>query len=589
MADYLPPVRDMQFLLHNVFDVSSLWASLPAYSEVDRDTADAILEEMGKLAAQAIAPLNRSGDEEGCHWHDGVVTTPVGFKEAYQAYTEGGWGALCGNPEYGGMGMPKMLGVLCDEMLYSANNSFTLYPVLTAGGCLAVDAHASEEQKQRYLPKFYDGSWSCAMALTEPHCGTDLGLIRTKATPNDDGSYAITGTKIFITAGEHDLTDNIVHLVLAKLPDAPAGTRGISMFIVPKFKHDDSGELGESNQVHCGSLEHKMGIKASATCVMNYDGSQGWLLGEPNRGLANMFTMMNFERLSIGIQGIGCGEMSYQCALDYAKERLQGRSAAGVAAPDKPADPLLVHPDIRRMLLTMRAYNEGGRCLAVYTAQQLDIAKHGTDAEQVKKAQQLVALLTPVCKAFFTDKGLDSCVLGQQVLGGHGYVREWGQEQLVRDARIAQIYEGTNGIQALDLLGRKVVADKGQAFAVFVAEVQEFIDSAALDNAVLSQLQEELNQLQTVTQTLLERAADDPHSVGAASVEYLHLLGYVAYAYMWAKMQVAADASGDQALAQSKRGVATFFRSHLLPQTKALAASIANGSAAMMNMPESHF
>ncbi|MGB0900039.1 MAG: acyl-CoA dehydrogenase family protein, partial [Psychrobium sp.] len=446
MTEFTPPLEDMNFLLSDVFNVEQLWQNIPALADaVDIDTAQAILEEGGKLASNLVAPLNRSGDEEGATWLDGKVTTPEGFKAAFETFAQGGWGGLCGEADYGGMGMPKMLGVLFDEMMYAANSSFTLYPTLTAGACLALNAHGCDELKTNYLPNLYSGHWSASMCLTEPHSGTDLGLIKTKAVPNTDGSYDITGTKIFITGGEHDLTENIIHLVLAKLPDAPDGARGISLFLVPKLIVE-SGQSTASNNVSCGSIEHKMGIKASATCVMNFDGAKGYLVGELNKGLACMFTMMNYERLSIGIQGIGCGEMAYQGAAQYAKERLQSKGVGELRDASKAADPIVVHGDVRRMLLTARANNEGSRAFALYIAKQLDIAKFSDNQQDVAKATSLVALLTPVAKAFFTDLGFESTVLGQQVFGGHGYIREWGMEQLVRDVRIAQIYEGTNGI-----------------------------------------------------------------------------------------------------------------------------------------------
>ncbi|MGB1221226.1 MAG: acyl-CoA dehydrogenase family protein, partial [Alcanivoracaceae bacterium] len=448
MATYKAPLDDMRFVLNDVFEADKLWASMPATAEVTRDLADAILEEAGKMVEGVLLPLNRQGDEQGCTWNDGVVTTPEGFKDAYNTYREMGWTALSGNPAFGGQGMPKSLAVLFEEMMHATNTSFALYPLLSNGATLCLDAHATQEMKETYLPKMYSGEWAGTMCLTEPHCGTDLGIMRTKAVPNDDGSYNITGTKIFITGGEHDLTDNIIHLVLAKLPDAPAGSKGISLFLVPKFLLDDNQNPGERNGVQCGSIEHKMGIKGSATCVMNFDDARGWMVGEPNQGLAAMFTMMNYERISIGLQGVGLGDVSYQSAVEYAKDRLQGRAASGVQNASGPADPIIHHGDVRRMLLTMRALNEGARALAAYVGLQLDTAKFSEDAAARTAAEDRVALLTPVAKAFFSDRGLETCIIGQQVFGGHGYVREWGMEQFVRDARIAQIYEGTNGIQA---------------------------------------------------------------------------------------------------------------------------------------------
>ncbi|WP_132565860.1 acyl-CoA dehydrogenase C-terminal domain-containing protein [Pseudomonas aeruginosa] len=577
MPEYNAPLRDMRFLLNDVFDAPALWQRLPRLAErIDADTADAILEEAAKVTGGLLAPLNRSGDEEGAQWQDGAVRTPAGFREAYATYAEGGWVGLTGNPAHGGMGMPKMLAVQFEEMMYAANASFSLYSTLSAGACLALDAHGSEELKNRYLPNMYAGTWAGSMCLTEPHAGTDLGIIRTKAEPQADGSYRISGTKIFITGGEQDLTENIIHLVLAKLPDAPAGSRGISLFLVPKFLVGDDGALGARNAVHCGSIEHKMGIKASATCVMNFDGASGWLVGEVNKGLAAMFTMMNYERLSIGIQGIGCAEMSYQSAVAYARERLQSRAPTGPVARDKAADPIIVHPDVRRMLLTMKALTEGGRAFSTYVGQQLDLAKYAEDQEERSQAEALVALLTPVAKAFFTDTGLESCVLGQQVFGGHGYIREWGQEQLVRDVRIAQIYEGTNGIQALDLMGRKVVANGGLFLSIFSREVRTFAAGANAELAeFVTPLLTALDLLDNLTQGIVARAGNDPREIGAASVEYLHLFGYTAYAYLWARMAAAAlrQREADPAFHDGKLATARFYFARILPRVHSLAAA----------------
>ncbi|WP_433886703.1 acyl-CoA dehydrogenase C-terminal domain-containing protein [Pseudomonas vranovensis] len=589
MPEFNAPLRDMRFVLHEVFHGPALWARLPALAErVDADTADAILEEAAKITSQLIAPLNRSGDEQGVAFEAGSVRTPDGFRQAWQTYRDGGWVGLAGNPEFGGLGMPKMLAVQFEEMLYAANCSFSLYSALSAGCCLAIDAHASEALKASYLPALYSGQWAGTMCLTEPHAGTDLGIIRSKAEPQADGSYKVSGTKIFITGGDQDLTENIIHLVLAKLPDAPAGPKGISLFLVPKRLVNADGSLGASNAVSCGSLEHKMGIKASATCVMNFDGASGYLIGEPNRGLAAMFTMMNYERLSIGIQGIGCAEASYQNAARYACERLQSRAASGAQNKQQIADPIIVHPDVRRMLLTMRALTEGGRAFATYVGQQLDIAKYAEDADERDAAQRQVALLTPVAKAFFTDNGLESCVLGQQVFGGHGYIREWGQEQLVRDVRIAQIYEGTNGIQALDLLGRKVVADGGQALAAFAAQIRQFSES---EPPFRQPLLEALARLENISQWLCEQARRDPNAIGAASVEYLHLFGYVAYAYMWSRMAAVARDSlvQDPAFYGAKLASAGFYFERLLPRTLSLHASIRAGSASLFELDVAQF
>ena len=590
MPEFNAPLRDMRFVLHEVFQAPSLWARLPALAEtVDADTADAILEEAAKVTGGLIAPLNRSGDEEGAQWEGGDVRTPAGFREAYATYTEGGWVGLSGNPQYGGMGMPKMLAVAFEEMLYAAGSSFALYSALSSGACLAIDAHASEELKTAYLPPMYEGRWAGSMCLTEAHAGTDLGIIRTRAEPQADGSYRISGSKIFITGGEQDLTENIIHLVLAKLPGAPAGPKGISLFLVPKVMVGSDVSLGERNAVSCGSIEHKMGIKASATCVMNFDGATGYLIGEENKGLAAMFTMMNYERLSIGIQGIGCAEASYQSAVAYARERIQSRAATGPVNNDKVADPIIVHADVRRMLLTMKALNEGGRAFACYVGQQLDLAKYAEDTRERQNAESLVALLTPIAKAFFTDNGLESCVHGQQVFGGHGYIREWGQEQLVRDVRIAQIYEGTNGIQALDLLGRKVVANGGAALRLFAGEVRDF--AHAHESPYGERLVEALERLEGVSGWLLEQAKTDPNSVGAASVEYLHLFGYVAYAYMWARMAAVAQSkrSGDDAFYSGKLATAEFFFTRLLPRTLSLEASIRAGSQPLYGLAAEQF
>ena len=594
MAEYQAPLRDIRFVLNEVFEADKLWQSLPGLEGgIDAETADAMLEEAGKITSQTIAPLNRNGDEEGAVWNNGEVTTPAGFKQAYTTYAEGGWVGLAGNPEYGGMGMPKTLGVQVEEMLYGANNSFALYVALTAGSTLALDAHGSEELKQTYLPRMYDGSWAGTMCLTEPHAGTDLGIIRTKAVPEADGSYAVTGTKIFITGGEHDLTENIIHLVLAKLPDAPAGPKGISLFLVPKFLVNADGSLGERNTVTCGSIEHKMGIKGSATCVMNFDDAKGYLIGELNKGLNAMFTMMNYERLSIGIQGIGCGEASYQTALEYARERIQSRAPTGAVQPDKAADPIIVHPDVRRMLLTMKAMPEGSRAFSTYVGMQLDTSKYAGDAQIKKKGEDLVALLTPVAKAFFTDIGFESCVHGQQVLGGHGYIREWGQEQLVRDVRIAQIYEGTNGIQALDLMGRKTVANGGAFFNVFAAEIDGFIaDNDAAEMAEFVQpLQAALENLKQLTAQVIASSKTNPNEVGAASVEYLHVFGYTAYAYMWARMArtaLAVDQDAD-GFYQAKLATARFFFKRLLPRVHSLSESVRAGSDVLFELDAAHF
>jgi len=592
MADYQAPLRDMRFVLNEVFDAPKLWQALPALAEVvDAETADAILEEAGKITANSIAPLNRSGDEEGCRWDGGAVSTPAGYREAYQLYAEGGWVGVGGDPAFGGMGMPKVISAQVEEMMNSASLAFGLYPMLTSGACLSIYAHASEELKQKYLPNMYAGVWSGSMCLTEPHAGTDLGIIRTKAEPQADGSYKVSGTKIFITGGEHDLTDNIIHLVLAKLPDAPAGSRGISLFLVPKVLVNDDGSLGERNSLSCGSIEHKMGIQASATCVMNFDGATGWMVGEPNKGLAAMFTMMNYERLGVGIQGLATGERSYQGAIEYARERIQSRAPTGPVAQDKAADPIIVHPDVRRMLLTMKALNEGGRAFSSYVALQLDIAKFSDDEAARQRAEAQVALLTPVAKAFLTDMGLETTVHGQQVFGGHGFIREWGQEQLVRDCRITQIYEGTNGIQALDLVGRKIVGSGGTMYQAFVDEIRAFVASAGKDlNEFTEPLKAALDNLDELTAWVIDQAKTNPNEIGAASVEYLHVFGYTAYAYMWARMAAVALAKqGEGDFYQSKLGTARFYFARLLPRIHSLTASVKAGSDSLYLLEAAQF
>ena len=594
MAEYKAPLRDMSFVLNEVFEADKLWDSLAGLEGVvDADTAAAILEEAAKITSQVIAPLNRESDEQGSKWADGEVTAPDGFKDAYQTFCEGGWNGLGGNAEYGGMGMPKTLTAQVEEMLQSASMSFGLAPMLTAGACLSIDAHATDELKETYLPNMYSGIWSGAMDLTEPHAGTDLGIIRSKAIENDDGSYDITGTKIFITWGEHDMAENIIHLVLAKLPDSPAGAKGISLFLVPKFFVNEDGSLGERNSFSCGSLEKKMGIKASATCVMNFDGAKGWLVGEVNQGLNCMFTMMNYERLVVGIQALGAAEMSYQNAAEYARDRIQSRSPAGPKFPEKAADPIIVHPDVRRMLMSMRSITEGSRAFSTYVGKWLDISKFSDNEADKKQAAALVALLTPVAKSFLSDKALETTVIGQQVFGGHGFIREWGQEQLVRDVRITQIYEGANGIQAMDLMGRKVVANGGRFVEVFAQDVETFIadnQGTAGMAEFLEPLQVELDNLKAVTATVIEQSKDDVHAIGAAANDYLHLFGFTAFAYMWAMMaKVAlADQTGEE-FYQSKLAVARFYFQRELTATKSLSARVQAGAQSIMSMTAEQF
>ena len=592
MADYQAPLRDMRFVMYDVFRANEQWSQWPALNEtIDRETADAILEEAAKLASKTIAPLNRPGDEQGCQWHDGQVITPTGYKEAYQLFSAGGWTGLGGNPEYGGMGMPKVLAAQFDEMTSSASLAFTLYPSLGAGACLAIDAHASDDLKATYLPPIYSGQWTGTMCLTEAHAGSDLGIIRTKAEDNGDGSYAITGTKIFITGGEHDLSENIIHLVLAKLADAPAGPKGISLFLVPKFLVNPDGSPGERNGLSCGAIEKKMGIHGSATCVMNFDGATGYLVGEVNKGLNAMFTMMNYERLHVGIQGLGASEMSYQTALAYARDRLQGRSANGAQQPDKTADPLLVHGDIRRMLLNTKAFNEAGRAFSTYVAMQLDIARFSPDAQEREKANALAALLTPVVKAFLTDIGLESCIAGQQILGGHGYIREWGQEQLVRDVRIAQIYEGTNGIQALDLLGRKIFQNDGAYLGILLNDITL---SVKPEDEFAETLLNAVDQLEKLTARLLSESRRAPDTINAAGVDYLNALAYVCFGWMWLSMSKAAArklaSCGDNpAWLAAKQVTARHYFKRLLPRFQSAAAAALAGTGELFALSEDQF
>ncbi|MDH4609273.1 acyl-CoA dehydrogenase C-terminal domain-containing protein [Pseudomonas sp. BN102] len=595
MPEYKAPLRDISFLTDEVFDYPASYAALGA-SDATPDMVAAILEEGAKFCEQVLSPINRSGDEEECQWRDGVVTTPKGFKEAFAQYVEGGWNGLAADPAYGGQGLPLSLGLIISEMVASANQSWAMYPGLTHGAMSAIHAHGSEEQKQTYLTRLTEGRWTGTMCLTEPHCGTDLGIIKTRAVPQADGSYAISGTKIFISAGEHDMSENIVHLVLAKLPDAPAGTKGISLFIVPKFLPAGEG-VGERNAVSCGSIEHKMGIKASATCVMNFDGATGFLIGEANKGLNCMFTMMNHARLGTGMQGLCLGEASYQGAVRYANDRLQMRALTGPKAPDKAADPIIVHPDVRRMLLTMKAFNEGNRALAYFTAQQLDIAHRSEDAAAREEAENLLAFLTPICKAFMTESGLEATNLGMQVFGGHGYIREWGMEQLVRDCRIAPIYEGTNGIQALDLLGRKVLGSQGKLLRGFTKLIHKFCLAQAehprlkAQAAELARLNQQWGEL---TQKVGMAAMKNPDEVGAAALDYLMYSGYITLAYFWLRMALVADGKlqageGDSAYYQTKLATCDFYFKRLLPRTEAHRAAVEAGSDCLMQLPAENF
>jgi len=595
MPEYKAPLRDMRFLVDEVFDFHAGYAAMGA-TDASPDMVNAILEEGAKFCEQVIAPLNRSGDEEECTFDNGVVTTPTGFKEAFQQFAEGGWMSLSADPTYGGQGLPHSLGLLFSEMIGSSNYAWGMYPGLTQGAMAAIHAHGTEEQKQTYLTQMTEANWTGTMCLTEAHCGTDLGLIKTRAVPQADGSYSLTGSKIFISSGEHDLSENIVHLVLAKLPDAPAGTKGISLFIVPKFLPAADGKAGERNAVSCGSIEHKMGIKGSATCVINFDNAKGYLIGEMNKGLNCMFTMMNHARLGTGMQGLCLGETSYQGALKYATERLQMRSLTGAKAPEKSADPIIVHPDVRRMLLTMKAFNEGNRALAYFCAQLLD-QLHAETEEQRQQAEDLLAFLTPICKAFMTETGLEVTNHGMQVFGGHGFIREWGMEQLVRDCRIALLYEGTNGIQALDLLGRKVLGSQGKLLRGFTKLVHKFCEA----NASHPQLQGAFNQLATLNKEWGElttkvgmAAMKNPDEVGAAATDYLMYSGYVVLAYFWLRMAVVAQekidaGSGDAEFYKAKLATADFYFKRLLPRTLVHRAGVEAGSESLMQLSAEQF
>jgi alkylation response protein AidB-like acyl-CoA dehydrogenase len=596
MQTYKAPLRDMRFVLHELHDSAAL-TQLNGLQDVTPDLMDSILEEAARLAEEVLLPLNASGDEQGCVLENGVVRTPKGFKEAYATFREGGWTALSADPRYGGQGLPESLNKLVEEMSCSANLSFGLYPGLTHGAYQAIHSHATEDLKDTYLAKMVDGTWSGTMCLTEAHCGTDLGLLRTRATPQPDGSYKITGSKIFISAGEHDLTENIIHLVLARLPDAPKGTRGISLFLVPKFIPSTDGRPGPRNGVVCTALEHKMGIKASATCQLTFEDATGWLIGEPNRGLNCMFTMMNSERLSVGIQGLGAAETSYQSAVAYARERIQGRSLSGAKATDKAADPILVHPDVRRMLLTIRAYSEGCRALGGWVARELDEMERSDDPDVRKNAEDFTALMTPVVKALFTDLGFESTNLGMQVYGGHGYIRGKGMEQLVRDARISMLYEGTNGVQALDLVGRKLPQGAGRMLRSFFHPVSTFIEQNSSHKSLGEMIKgfgKAFGALQLATAHIAAKGMADPEEAGAAATEYLRLFGLVALGFMWARSAVIAveklATPGDDApFYKAKLTTARFYMERVLPQVGGLLAAIKSGKAAMMDMEEAAF
>ena len=597
MPTYTAPARDARFIVNEVLDLAS-YGNLPGFESATPDIIDTVIGEGGKFCEQVLAPLNRSGDEEGCTRHaDGSVTTPKGFKEAYLQFKEAGWGTLSQPEEFGGQGMPHVLAFALEEFISSANHSFGMYPGLAGGAVAALIAQGSDEQKATYLPKMISGEWLGTMNLTEPQCGTDLGLIRTKAEPQADGSYAITGTKIFISAGEHDLTENIIHLVLAKLPGAPESSKGISLFVVPKVLVNADGSLGERNAVVCGSIEEKMGIHGNSTCLLNYDGAKGWLVGEENKGLAAMFIMMNAARLGVGVQGLSQAEIAYQNAVAYAKDRRQGRALTGPAEPDQKADPIIVHPDVRRMLMEGKAFTEGMRALCLWGALQVDLSHKAQTEQEREEADALIGLMTPVIKGYGTDRGFQVAVDMQQVFGGHGYIREWGMEQYVRDARIAQIYEGTNGIQAMDLCGRKLAQGGGAAIQAFFKLVGEECAAAKADEALAplaEKLEKALREQQAATMWFMQNAMANPNHLGAGAHHYMTLMGLVTLGWMWLKMARVAQAKlaaggEDKAFYEAKLVTARFYAERFLPDAGALRRKLEAGADALMALDAEGF
>jgi len=597
MPSYTAPTRDMRFVVNEVLDIAS-HGNLPGFEMATPDLAEAVIGEAGRFCADVIAPLNASGDAEGCTRHDdGSVTTPTGFKEAFGQYRESGWGTVSMPEEWGGQGLPHVLGLVVEEFMCSANQAFAMYPGLTNGAVAAILAVGSEEQKATYLPKMIANEWLGTMNLTEPHCGTDLGLIRTKAVPNDDGSYAVTGTKIFISAGEHDLTDNIIHLVLAKTPGAPDSSKGISLFIVPKFLVNEDGSLGERNGVSCGSIEEKMGIHGNSTCLLNYDGAKGWLLGEENRGLAAMFVMMNAARIGVGIQGLSQAEVAYQNAVAYAIDRRQGRALTGAKEPQEKADPIIVHPDVRRMLMDAKAFTEGMRALYLWAGLQVDLSHRAETEEERAAADALLGLLTPVVKGYGTDRGYDVATNMQQVFGGHGYIREWGMEQFVRDARIAMIYEGTNGVQAMDLCGRKLALNGGKAIQDFFRLIDDEVAEAKRDEAlapIAESLEKAVGQQKAATMWFMQNAMQNPNHLGAGAHHYMHIMGIVTLGLMWlrmAKVAQAALAAGtdDKAFYKAKLVTAKYYADRVMPDAGALRRKIEAGADSMMALDEEGF
>ena len=594
MSTYKAPLDDLRFALYDVLGAEALFARL-GQGEVNRELVDAVLDEAARFSETVLAPLNKIGDEIGCKYDkaSGDVTAPPGFRQAFDQFVEGGWTGLTNAPEHGGQGMPAVIGAVLTELVDSANLAWGNFPMLSHGAVQALETYGEDWQKKVFLEPLVAGAWTGTMCLTEPHCGTDLGLLKTRAEPFADDMYSVTGTKIFITAGEHDLVPNIVHLVLARLPDAPAGAKGISLFVVPKFKVARDGTVGERNAVRCGAIEHKMGIHGSATCVMNFDGAQGYLVGEPHKGLQAMFVMMNSARLGVGVQGLGLSERAYQNALRYARERLQSRSLSGPKTPDKPADPIIVHPDVRRMLLSQKALVEGGRLLSLHAYAQLDIAAKAADPADRERAHTLVSFLTPISKACLTEWSIENTYNAVQCFGGHGYIAEHGIEQLARDARITTLYEGTTGIQSLDLIGRKTAATQGAGLKLFLAEVEAFAKQHEGDAALaefIAPLRGKCAEWSKLTIDVLQRAASNPEELGAASTDYLFYSGYAVLAYWWARSVAAANASSrPQAFKDAKRDTARFYYARLLPRTLAHKAAIESGAGSLMAMPAGAF
>ncbi|MFQ3289181.1 MAG: alkylation response protein AidB-like acyl-CoA dehydrogenase [Alteromonadaceae bacterium] len=595
MFKYKAPQRDYRFVMQELLDCKSHYKDL-GYDDANEEMVDAILSEAGKFTEQVIAPINQIGDQQGCHWENGKVTTPDGFKEAYQQYIEGGWPTLSQAEEFGGQGLPHSLNTTISEMLSAANHSFSMYPGLSHGCMFTLEDHGTEQQKKMFMPKLVDGSWTGTMCLTESHCGTDLGLLRTKADLNEDGSYSLNGSKIFISAGEHDMSDNIVHLVIARVADSPAGTKGISLFIVPKFNVNNDGSLGNKNGVGCGSIEHKMGINANATCVINFDNAKGYLIGQKDRGLHCMFTFMNGARLGVANEGVAASEASFQGSLAYAKDRLQMRSMSGIKNPDGPADPIIVHPDVRRMLLTQKSITEGGRALVASLAQLVDITHAGKSDQDKIDANDRLALLTPIAKAFLTETAVDNTSYGIQVLGGHGFVKEWGMEQLLRDTKICCIYEGTTGIQALDLIGRKILGNNCVMLNDFCNEIVAFCkkNQSGKISEYCATLQEYVELWLEVTEDIAMKAATDPDEIGAASVDYLMLSGYITIAYMWIKMaktaQTALESKPTESdFYQAKLQTADFYFERVLPKAHGHLACLGNGAKSLMSIKAEHF